>query len=114
MNATLKTTPVFKKSEFWVTLVTSVAGLLMAFGVITPEQADTIGEHLPNIIGALISLASTSRFVSAQSEAKVEVFRAMCAMRIEARNKDPDGKLTAQGAASIEDEVLNIARMAGL
>lgn len=114
MNATPKTTSVFKKPEFWVTLVTSVAGLLMAFGVITPEQAKSIGEYTPNLIGALLSLLSTAKFVNAQTTAKVEVFRAMCAMRLEAKGKGPDGKPTAQGATSIEDEVLNIARMAGL
>lgn len=103
-------TSVIKKPEFWMTLVTSVSGLLLAFGVITPEQADGIGAYAPNIIGAILSLLSTAKFINAQTTAKVEVFRAMCAMKLEKKG----GDVTAQGARTVEDDVLNIARMAGL
>lgn len=105
------TTSIFLKSEFWVTVVTSVAGLLLAFGVITPDQANSIGEYVPNIIGALLSLFSTTKFVGTQSAAKTEVFRAMCAMRLEAAAKG--GNASAQ-ALNAEIDVTRIARAAGL
>ena len=108
-----KTTSVFKKSEFWVTVVTSVSGLLLAFGVITPTQATTIGQYAPNLIGALLALLSGSKFVSTQSAAKTEVFRAMCAMRMAAAEK-AGGEVSAKSLASVEDDVAGIARAAGL
>ena len=104
-----KTTSVFAKSEFWMTLVTSVSGLLLAFGVITPEQSEGIAKYAPNVIGALISLLSTFKFVGVQHSAKVEVFRAMCAMRL-----DKDGQFKALGAGTPEQQVASIARLAGL
>lgn len=106
-----KTTSVFKKSEFWVTVVTSISGLLMAFGVLTPEQANGVSSYAPNIIGAILALFSSTKFVGTQHSAKVEVFRAMCAMRIDKGN---GGGATAQGVSSVEDEISSIACAAGL
>ena len=105
------TTSVFRKPEFWVTVVTSLSGLLMAFGVITPSQAEGISSYAPNIIGAILALLSSTKFVGTQHAAKVEVFRAMCAMRIDKGN---GGGVNAQGVSSIEDEISSIACAAGL
>ena len=104
-------TSVLLKPEFWVTVVTSVSGLLLAFGIITPEQSDGISKYAPNVIGAILALLSSTKFVSTQHSAKVEVFRAMCAMRI---GKGSGGGATAQGVSSVEDEISSIACAAGL
>lgn len=116
MESETKTTSVFVKPEFWMTVVTSVSGLLLAFGVITPEQSEGIATYMPNLIGALLSLLTTFKFVGTQHAARVEVFRAMCAMRLEAldRAKGDPGKVTAQAAFSAEGEVARLARTAGL
>lgn len=117
-EAKTKTTSVFTKPEFWMTLVTSVSGLLLAFGVITPEQSKGIETHVPNIIGAILSLLSTFKFVNVQHAAKVEVFRAMCAMTMEqaerAKAGKGDGVATAQGVSSVDEEVAKLARAAGI
>jgi len=110
-----KTTAVAAKPEFWTTLVTSVAGLLLAFGIITPDQAKDVGQYVPNIIGALMALLSAFKFVGTQHAAKVEVFRAMCAaamQRAEMQRAKPGA--TAQSAVSVEDEVSALAQAAGL
>ena len=103
------TTSVFRKPEFWVTLVTSVCGMLIAFGVLTPEQSDSITRCVSTVVGAVVALLSSFKFVGAQHAAKVEVFRAMCAMRL-----DTEGQFKALGAGTPEQEVAAIARSVGL
>ena len=112
MNSNVKTTSVLAKPEFWVTLVTSVSGLLLAFGVITPEQAKGVEAYAPNIIGGLLSLLSTTKFISAQTATRVEVFRALCAMRLEARTQG--APVSAQSLAANDNDILHAARAVGL
>lgn len=104
-----KTTPVFRKPEFWVTLATGVSGLLIAFGVITPEQSDSITKCVSTVVGAVVTLLSSFKFAGTQHAAKVEVFRAMCAAQL-----DRDGKVTAQGVSSPAEAVSRAARSVGL
>ena len=103
------TTSVFKKPEFWMTLVTSVCGMLIAFGVLTPEQSDSITRCVSTVVGAVVALLSSFKFVGAQHAAKVEVFRAMCVLQT-----DRDGKFTAQNAESPAEAVAKAARSVGL
>lgn len=115
MNDNAKTTSVLAKPEFWMTLVTSVAGLLLAFGVITPDQAKGIEAYVPNIIGGILSLLSTFKFVNTQHAAKVEVFRAMCAASMQRNEiRRADGGVTAQSASSVEEDVAKLARATGI
>lgn len=111
----VNTTPAFRKPEFWLTLTTSVAGLLLAFGIITPDQAKDVGEYVPNIIGALMSLLASFKFINTQHAAKVEVFRAMCSaamQRAELAAGNPGA--SAQGVAPADGGVAKLARAAGL
>lgn len=100
---------VFTKSEFWITLATSVSGLLLAFGVITDEQAHDVAKYVPNIVGALMALLSSLKLVNVQHASKVEVFRAMCAVRL-----GKDGEFKSQGVGTPEQQVSQIARSVGL
>lgn len=113
-EAKTKTTSVFTKPEFWLTLVTSVSGLLLAFGVITPEQNEGLAKYAPNLIGAILSLLSTFKFIGTQHAAKVEVFRAMCALSLEKAALGSGGKASAQAAESVVDETTRLAKAAGL
>ena len=115
MGNNAKTTSVFAKPEFWITLVTSVSGLLLAFGVITPDQAKGIETYVPNIIGCILSLLSTFKFVNTQYAAKVEVFRAMCAASLQRTElRSSDGGVSAQAASSVEEDVAKFARATGI
>ena len=110
-----KTTSVFMKPEFWTAVVTGVSGLLLAFGVITPAAAGGIAEFAPQLIGALMAIISGSKFINSQRDEKVEVFRAMCAMRMEqAAKAEKAGQPSALAATPVEDQVAAIARIAGL
>ena len=112
---TTKMTSVFTKIEFWMTIVTSVSGLLLAFGVITPEQSEGIATYVPNLIGAVLSLLSTFKFINVQQAARVEVFRAMCAMSLEKTALGPsDHQVSAQGVSMAKEEVAQLAQAAGL
>lgn len=115
MKSETKTTSVFVKPEFWMTVVTSVSGLLLAFGAITPEQNQGIATYAPNLIGAVLSLLSTFKFIGVQHAAKVEVFRAMCAVSLQKAelHKDNPG-VSALGVASVEAEVAGMAKATGL
>lgn len=104
-----KTTSVFRKSEFWVTLVTSVCGMLIAFGVLTPEQSDDIVRCVSTVVGAVVTLLSSFKFVGVQHAAKVEVFRATCAMHL-----DREGQFTAQGVLTPAAAVAQAAKSVGL
>lgn len=115
MNSNAKTTSVFKKPEFWTTVVTGVSGLLLAFGVITPAAASGIAEFAPQLIGALMALIAGSKFVNTQRDEKIEVFRAMCAMRLEqATRAEKAGQVSAFSTTPAEDQVADLARVAGL
>lgn len=115
MESETKTTSVFVKPEFWMTVVTSVSGLLLAFGAITPEQNQGIATYAPNLIGAVLSLLSTFKFIGVQHAAKVEVFRAMCAVSMQKAelHKDNPGA-SALGVSSAEAEVAGMAKATGL
>lgn len=115
MASETKTTSVFVKPEFWMTVVTSVSGLLLAFGAITPEQNQGIATYAPNLIGAVLSLLSTFKFIGVQHAAKVEVFRAMCAVSMQKAelHKDNSGA-SALGVSSAEAEVAGMAKATGL
>ncbi len=102
-------TSVLMKSEFWVTAVMAVSGLLMAFGVITQDQASGIEKYMPNVIGAVLSLLSSLGFVKTQHAAKVEVFRALCAATL-----GKDGQFRVQGVGTAEDRVHEAAASVGL
>ena len=56
-----------------------------------------------------MALLSSLKLVNVQHESKVEVFRAMCAMRL-----GKDGEFKAQGVGTPEQQVAQIARSAGL
>lgn len=102
-------TSVFKKPEFWVTAVTGVCGMLLAFGVLTPEQSDSITKCVSTVVGAVVTLLSSFKFANTQHAAKVEAFRAMCALQM---NKS--GKFTAQGVGTPQEAVVKAARAVGL
>lgn len=46
------TKPGVKTTEFWVTIITQITGMLAVFGVISPEQSQTLMDAAP--IGAEI------------------------------------------------------------
>ena len=59
-----------KTSEFWITLVPVIVGLLMSFGTITPEDQDVIISLGTQVIGGVVALFSLINYVNGRVELK--------------------------------------------
>ncbi len=64
-----------KTSEFWVALGVSVVGVLLALGVLTPDQAEVVEGELTQIVNAVFNalLIAGPAAVYIWSRAKVKV-----------------------------------------
>lgn len=59
-----------KTSEFWVSVVVSILGVLVALGVITPEQQGTLSESVNQIAGAIMAAAPVVGYAISRGSAK--------------------------------------------
>jgi len=62
--------PGIKTSEFWVTVIISILGVLVALGVITPEQKDTLAQSIQQIAGAVMAAAPVIGYALSRGRAK--------------------------------------------
>ena len=69
--------PGIKTTEFWMSLIPAVVGLLLALGVVTPEQGDIItgqsGEivaAVDKIIGAVMTIVVALGYAKSRGVAK--------------------------------------------
>jgi hypothetical protein len=62
--------PGYKTTEFWVSIVIAVSGVLVAMGVITPEQQAGIGEGLNTAIGGIMTVLSSLGYSISRGIAK--------------------------------------------
>ena len=69
--------PGWKTTEFWVTVATSIAGLLAMAGVIKPEQASAIGSAAPQLsdlllqaVGLITALGASFGYSMSRGKAK--------------------------------------------
>lgn len=59
-----------KTSEFWVSVIISILGVLVALGVITPEQQGTLSESIQQIAGAIMAAAPIVGYALSRGAAK--------------------------------------------
>lgn len=107
-------TPIWRKSEFWVSLVTNITGILMAFGVVSTEQKDAITSCIPQVVGGVVALLSAFKFINVQQAAKAEAFKAMCAMRLSSQQPRQAPSALAAQALAVQEDVCGIAKTVGL
>lgn len=66
-STTPTTTPVlkpgYKTSEFWVTMVAQVVGLLTAMGVVSPAHTSDLSMAINTVIGALLALLPAMAYI---------------------------------------------------
>jgi hypothetical protein len=66
--------PGVKTSEFWVALAVSVVGVLLALGVLTPDQAEVVEGELTrtinSIFDALLIAAPQVAYIWSRGKAK--------------------------------------------
>lgn len=62
--------PGIKTTEFWVSLVTAVAGVAVSLGLITTGQADSISGAAGTIAGGLMTAAAAFGYNLSRGKAK--------------------------------------------
>lgn len=62
--------PGYKTSEFWITLLTTVAGILVATGHLTPIQADEFVQAVISVVGGATTIAATVAYLYGRMELK--------------------------------------------
>jgi hypothetical protein len=50
--------PGYKTTEFWVTIIIQILGILMVTGTITPEQSDVLGQSAVQLGGIIAAVAA--------------------------------------------------------
>ena len=59
-----------KTSEFWVSVVVSVLGVLVALGIITPDQQNTLTQSIHQIVGAVMTVVPIAGYALSRGRAK--------------------------------------------
>lgn len=72
----METKPGYKTTEFWLTLVTTVASLAVALGYVTPDQSAQAQTAIGQIVGGVVALVGLVRYIAGRETAKVEAARA--------------------------------------
>ena len=62
--------PGYKTTEFWVTLIVQLLGILVLFGVITPEQQSTLAEAAQQGAAAIAMALSAFGYSVSRGQAK--------------------------------------------
>ena len=63
--------PWYKRTEFWVAIVTGGIGTLVALGIVGAEDADTYLKIATRIIGAILGAAALSSYTFSRGLAKM-------------------------------------------
>jgi hypothetical protein len=62
--------PALLTVEFWMTMVTNVVGLVVLFGGLSADKADSLKENLTVIIGAVLPLIASTVYAKSRSDLK--------------------------------------------
>lgn len=62
--------PGYKTTEFWVTLIVQILGILVLLGVITPEQQDALAKAVAQGAGAIAMALSAFGYARSRGQAK--------------------------------------------
>jgi len=63
-------------SEFWISLVTALVGILITLGVITQDLGNKIIEIVALILGSLLTVGATSFYIWSRSRVKAQLLGA--------------------------------------
>ncbi len=62
--------PGVKTTEFWVTVLVQVIGVILALGVVTPDQADTLTKAVTQGSGIIAMLISAFAYTKGRAAVK--------------------------------------------
>ena len=69
--------PGYKTTEFWVTLITQILGILQMFGVIKPEEAVGLTQGTGQIVGGVMTVAPAIGYAISRGRAKQKATQAL-------------------------------------
>lgn len=61
----------YKTTEFWLTMVQSIAGIAVTIGVFTPDVADTLVKAVTSIVGGVVAIVSVVSYIRGRTEVKL-------------------------------------------
>lgn len=64
--------PGYKTTEFWVTVVCQLIGILSLAGIITPEQSTDLSAAIQQIVAAVVMGASAFGYSLSRGNAKIQ------------------------------------------
>lgn len=63
--------PGYKTTEFWITMVQSIAGIAVTVGVFTPDIADTLVKGITSVVGGVVAIISVVSYIRGRTEVKL-------------------------------------------
>ena len=70
-------TPSYQTGEYWISVVTSIVGLLTTMGYMTVDEADHLTKAITALAGAAVTIASTVAYVVTRVQLKQRVVDAL-------------------------------------
>ena len=64
-------------SEFWLSLITGIVGVLTASGVVSSDEADHLTKAVQALVGAAITIASSLGYIITRTQLKQSVVAAV-------------------------------------
>ena len=61
-----------KSTEFWVMLATTIVGILLAIGKLSPEQGAAISENASQIIGGVMAILAAFGYGALRTALKIK------------------------------------------
>jgi hypothetical protein len=62
----------WKTSEFWTAILSSLVGIMVVLGWITPEMQGALSEAIAQAVGGLISIVATVAYIFSRAKVKSE------------------------------------------
>lgn len=62
----------WKTSEFWTAILSSLVGIMVVLGWITPEMQSGLSEAIAQAVGGLISIVATVAYIFSRTKVKSE------------------------------------------
>ena len=75
----METKPGYMTSEFWVTIISSVAAMLVATGVLNPDESSEIVKSVTAIVGGILGLTTAVKYIHDRTQVKVATVHAAAA-----------------------------------
>lgn len=88
--------PGIQTSEFWITFLSTVIGLLVMLGIIVPSQANVLIQNLSIIVGAIFSVVPAIAYILGRTWLKSKMMNSQPTQGAEPAQINGQGATPAQ------------------